>query len=81
MNREFIRLISDYREPDDNEFFFKEDPKGTTAMRTMFEYLEDNFNLRFEEIETWKIRTTLKGHTNGYDQYIYGYKIVRSDES
>jgi hypothetical protein len=81
MNREFVRLISDYREPNDNEFFFREDPKGTTPMREMLEYLEDNFNLRFEEIETWKIRTTRKGHSSGYDQLRYGYKIVRSDES
>lgn len=81
MRKEYVRLINDFREPDDNEFFFANDPKGTTAMREMLNYLEDNFGFSLEEIEPWKIKTTSKDSFNNYDQLKFGYRIVRDDES
>jgi len=80
MKNEYVRLIDSYREPEDNEFFFTRDPKVLPTMGDMLEYLEDNFNLRFEKIEPWKIKTTVKDHTGHYDRLEVGYRIVRTDE-
>ncbi len=81
MKNEYVRLIDSYREPEDNEFFFTRDPKAISTMRDMLDYLEENFNLRFEKIEPWKIKTTLKDHNHQYDRIEVGYRIVRTDES
>ena len=80
MRREHIRLINDYREPEDNEFFFSRDPKTTFGIKDLLNYLEHNFGFRLEEIEDWKIKTT-RTTENAFDQVNCGYRVVRTDES
>ncbi len=81
MRKEYVRLINDFRKPEDNEFFFGSDPKGNSNMKQMLQYLEDNFGFRLEEIEPWKIKTTKDHHPNAFDPIKCGYRIVRDDES
>ena len=77
MGKGYVRLINDFREPEDNEFFFEYDPRNKEEMGSMLEYLEANFSVRIEDIDSWKIRTTSK-HNGNYDKYAVGLRIVRT---
>ena len=44
----YIKIVNDYRAPEDNEFFFSQDPHNIYGMKKLFDYLDDDKNLVFE---------------------------------
>jgi len=77
MRKAHVRLINDFREPEDNEFFFDRDPRHDNSMRDMLEYLEANFGFTLEQIESWKIRTTAKSDES-YESMKCGFRVVEN---
>jgi len=64
----YIKIVNDYREPQDNEFFFSQNPYNIYGMRKLFEYLEYEYNIKIESIPGWQLKSEVK---NAYDdQYL-----------
>ena len=62
-----VKIVSDYRDPLENEFFFYQDPNQTGGVREMIDWLEQNTDLVFEKIPHWQIRSEVRGYpTNNF---------------
>ena len=80
MSRDHIRVIDDYRYCHDNEFFFTYDPKRTTGTKQLLEYLEKNFNIEFQDIPGWQIKSTIVNSYGTYeDREKYAIRVIRND--
>ena len=61
MTDKHIRIISEHRSAQDNEFFFYHEPKQIGGLRELIEFLERKHGFVFEEIPHWQIKTIVKG--------------------
>ena len=78
MHKKSVRIISDYRNPNENEFFFHNNPFNSLGFRELAEYLEETFDIRFEEIEGWKMKSTVQeGYSDNYAKVNYGLRVVK----
>lgn len=59
-HRQYIKIVGEHRKPNDNEFFFSNNPFNDPGMREMLDYLEYEFNFRVEQIDDWQIKNTVK---------------------
>jgi len=58
-NRQFIKIIAGHRKPNENEFFFSNNPFNDPGMREFLDYLEYEYNFRVEKIDDWEITNTV----------------------
>jgi hypothetical protein len=66
-----VKIVSDYRDPQENEFFFYQDPSQTGGLREMIVWLEQNTDFVFEKIPHWQIRSEVRG----YPSNDYGLRV------
>ena len=67
-----VKIVSDYRDPQENEFFFYQDPSQTGGLRELMHWLEQNTDVVFEKIPHWQIRSEVRGYpTNNYGLRIH----------
>ena len=63
----YIKIVNDYRAPEDNEFFFSQDPH-IYGMKKLFDYLEVEHGIQIEKIPGWQLKSEVK---SAYDnQYL-----------
>jgi len=61
MTNKSIKIVKEYRSPQENEFFFNNDPRRTAGLKDLLEYLEKNHDIYFEDISHWQIQSVIKG--------------------
>ena len=66
-----VKIVSEYRDPQENEFFFYQDPSQTGGLREMIDWLEQNDLVVIEKIPHWQIRSEVRG----YPANNYGLRI------
>ena len=78
MSQNHIKIISDYRDPHPNEFFFTFPPKNTSGIRELLEYIEDNTDIKFVPIEGWKFKSVIKSSYGDHyeDREKHGLKVI-----
>ena len=45
-----IKIVSEYRKPKENEFFFRENPFNHSAIHSVIDYLKEKYGIVIEEI-------------------------------
>jgi len=77
-----VKVVESYREPKDNEFFFRENPFNQNAMRQLFDYLEDEFGIEVKEIPGWQLKTTTSTAyaDNQYLKIGYGCRVINHNK-
>lgn len=77
-----VKIVDSYRNPKDNEFFFREDPFNNSALRQLFDYLEENYGIEIEEIPGWQLKSTT--HTaytyNQYENIGFGCRVIKHEK-
>ena len=69
-----LKVVEGYREPQENEFFFYQEPLRTTGVKELLEYLETYHGFKIEEIPHWQIRSIVKGD---FIEARHGIRITR----
>ncbi len=74
-----IKIVSEYREPKDNEFFFRENPFNHSAIHSVIDYLKDEYGIVIEEIPGWQLKSEVQTSysSNGYENVGYGIRIYK----
>jgi|TARA_R100001480_G_scaffold123364_2_gene121824 hypothetical protein len=67
-----IKIVNDFRDSKENEFFFRDDPTQTHGTMQLFDWLEKQ-GFEVGHIPQWQIQTT----HNGFDNYRYGVRIIK----
>ena len=57
-----IKIVSEYREPKDNEFFFRENPFNHSGIYSVIDYLKEEYGIVIEEIPGWQLKSEV--HTS-----------------
>jgi len=74
-----IKIVSEYREPKDNEFFFRENPFNHSAIHSVIDYLKEKYGIVIEEIPGWQLKSEV--HTSysssGFEHVGYGIRITK----
>jgi len=56
--KDTIEIVSEYRSPNDNEFFFRQNPRSTMGVRDLLEFLEsEGYQIQF--IPNWQIKSRI----------------------
>ena len=61
MTNKTIKVVKGYHSPQENEFFFNNNPRRIAGVRELLEFLEIKHNLVFEDIPHWQIQSVIKG--------------------
>ena len=72
MSVNHIQIVESYRDSEDNEFFFRNDPYSTAGVKEILVWLEEHTEYRITHIPHWKIRNKTRGT---YSDYSYGIRI------
>jgi len=57
-SKDSIEIVSGYRSPNENEFFFQKNPKSTMGTRDLLEFLESE-GYQIEFIPNWQIKSRI----------------------
>jgi|TARA_E500000178_G_C16335331_1_gene450787 hypothetical protein len=68
-----IKIINDYRDSKENEFFFRNDPYNIGGVRELFDWLEAQ-GYSIENIPEWQIQNT---NTGTFNNYPHGVRIEK----
>ena len=66
-----VKIVNDYREAEENEFFFRNDPMSTAGIKDLLVWIEECTPYAVIHIPHWKIETS------GGNSYSYG---IRSEK-
>ena len=73
-----IKIVSEYRKPKENEFFFRENPFNHSAIHSVIDYLKEKYGIVIEEIPGWQLKSDVQtAYSNGYDRVGYGMRIYK----
>jgi len=80
MDHKFVKVVESYREPNENEFFFREDPFNGYGMRQLFDYLEEEHGIKIQKIPGWQLKSLVQdSYTNTYTKISYGVRVIKND--
>ncbi len=71
-HKSHIEVVSDYRAPENNEFFFRGDPRMMSGISDLLKFLEDE-GYTIEHIPTWRIKSKIE---NDFST-CHGIKVVK----
>ena len=78
MMKEHVKIVSDYRELAQNEFVMKYDLFNDNGVRQIFEYLESEFGIKIEKIQSWQVKSLVRGvYNDGYVSPGCGIRITQ----
>jgi len=70
MSNSSVKIVSDYRNPKQNEFFFKSDPFTTAGLKELLTYLEECSEYKITRIPHWQIENVVNGSVCHYSHGI-----------
>ena len=66
-----VKIGNDYRDSEENEFFFRNDPMATAGTKDLIVWIEESTPYTVVQIPHWKIQT------HGGNTYSYGIRIEK----
>jgi hypothetical protein len=73
-----VRVVESYRYPEENEFFFRENPLNGPGMRGLFDYLEKEYGIIVKEIPGWQLKSTVRDASDHrYHNAGYGLRVTK----
>ena len=74
MSVDHIQIVESYRDSEDNEFFFRNDPYSTAGVKEILVWLEEHTQYKIIHIPHWQIKTKTRG---AFSDYSYGIRIEK----
>jgi|TARA_Y100000294_G_C8566257_1_gene340953 hypothetical protein len=73
-----VRVVESYRHPEENEFFFSQNPINGPGMRGLFDYLEKEHGIIVKQIPGWQLKSTVRdAHDRSYHTVGYGLRVTK----
>ena len=69
-----VQIVNGYRDAEENEFFFRNDPYSTASIKEMLVWLEEYTDYKITVIPHWQFTTKTRG---SFSDYSYGIRIER----
>jgi hypothetical protein len=69
-----IKIVDSYRDSEDNEFFFRNDPFSTAGVKEILVWLEEHTDYKIIHIPHWQIQTKTQG---SFSSYSHGIRIEK----